>query len=172
MVEDKYNKHVWVGVSSVPKIISYLIRKETKSKYSHAWLSFYDKSLKKRVVIEANSKGYVMSTWDRWIRKHRKGNISVFSSYRLPLERGIWSMADYLGEPYDFKGVFWFLLRRWIKKPWVSPRRLKCSEAVAIFLKNIGANGAEYINAEAVHPGDIYKYLIRSHEFVKIEVVS
>lgn len=123
---------------STPKIfnpISWLVRKITKSRCSHAWFLYYDRDFDMQMVMEAHEVGFRILPLDRF-EKHNSIVKILQPAYDIDL--GLKKVAhQYLGSPYDFMGLLgmaWVALGRALKKVWKNPFRSSkyvfCSEAV------------------------------------------
>ncbi len=127
-----------VCVSTARGFASRFIQWVTRSRVSHALITFRSTTLDKVLVFEATGKGFHLKLWKKWRRHNR-----LVAAYELaiPLERQLAALrrlAMDLGAEYDSLSLLHFLRRRWgkrLRNPWSSPRKLICSEAVAKFLK-------------------------------------
>jgi len=169
------DKRVWLGLSTTDTFIGRAIRWITNQPASHAWVSFWDESLERRVVMEASSSGYRVITWRRWLAEMQpKLKLWVFVTPHHDLTGGLHSVSSFLGTPYDLKALLWHSVgrwfRRWIKHPFTSPRKLYCSEAVVRILQDSVFPGAFRLNEEDTRPGDLLLYLEQSQYTERIEV--
>lgn len=123
-------------------IISWLIRWQTRSCYSHAALMLPDGS-----VIEAWQGAGVRRTWLRdWTE------VDVFDIHEMTTEQ--WQAAIafarcQIGKPYDYRGVLRFLSRR--RK--ALDDRWFCSELVYKSLESAGVRLLRDVEAGEVSPG-------------------
>lgn len=161
---------ITVGFSTTGKLLSRLIRLVTRGKVSHAWVAFDDEFLRIRFVAQAESWGYEVRPWRRWLRENRR--VAEFS---LPcvspdrLRRALLRLARRLGAPYDWEsaglsGLFrWFriLLRGRLR---ATPRRMMCSEAVVTFLQDAGVSVAADMDPERTTPAELYEAALANPE--------
>lgn len=115
--------------------ISWIVRKFTGSRCSHAWFLFWNSRLKMEVVMEAHELGFRLIPYDRF----KKENIVVaVLKTKHPIDEGLIRVAQrYLGTGYDFGGLIGMAIVKigqWLKVKWGnpfrSPKHVFCSEAV------------------------------------------
>jgi hypothetical protein len=127
---------ITIGFSTTNKWRSRLIRLITRSKVSHAWISFYDATLKQRMIMQAETWGYEVRPFNRWVKENTW--VSEFKIPQINTVEALHYIASYLGSDYDYKACFYTMIRRWISKkrknPLDSPNKLMCSESVVRFL--------------------------------------
>jgi hypothetical protein len=165
-----YNDIV-VGFSTTNHVLSKIIRVVTRSKASHAWIGFYDKTLGMHMVMQAELFGFEVVPFKRWKRSNTI--VSVFTSETLNLTGGLKYLACSVGLDYDFKSALLVGLKRWfsklINKPKDSPSKLMCSEAVSRMLEFSGAKCIGPFNHETVSPGQLMDVLKCSDNFIEID---
>lgn len=138
-------------------LISRIIRWITRAPVSHCCITFRDETLQKVMVMEASTRGFSLIPWSRW---QQENHLVVRYSIARPSElqaAAIRTLAQHLGDQYDYIGVLAFLWRRiWasLRNPLASPTRLFCSESVALFLAAVDIQTERL--ADACTPGDIY----------------
>jgi hypothetical protein len=123
-----------IGFSTSSSIVSRVIRWFTRSKISHAWVSFYSEELGFRLIMHATFGGYKLERWVKWKKENKI--ISKFSC-STDLSYGVRKMAEQLGKDYDWKSAAMLACRRWIRKfynPVQDPDMLQCSEAITKLL--------------------------------------
>ena len=161
-------KEVRIGFSTSRGIVSAAIRKVTRSKYSHAWVSFRDETLGKVVVMHATRYGYKIEPWRRFVR-----HVKLGPQFRMErdLTTGIRYVADWLGTMYDFPsilGFLWVALKRWIGKkirnPFRSSRWLFCSEAVVLILQKSAVVGSHLLDKDSTDPQALLEFMHASSE--------
>lgn len=149
---------VTVGFSTTSKWLSRLIRLFTKSRVSHAWIGYYDETLDKRMVMQAEAWGYEVRPWSRWMKQNRRvAEFIVPSPERARAAlRGI---SAFLGVKYDYTAALWLAVKRWwgrfLKRPHHDPGKLMCSEAVVRFLQLGGYPVAADLDPETTSPGEL-----------------
>jgi len=120
---------------------SKVIRWFTRSKASHALITFRDETLGNVFVMEANGRGFMLTPWGKWRESH-----TLVSRYSLALppnaqKTSLQDLGNFLGTQYDYISLLGFALRRFFGRmvnPFNDPRKLICSEAVARFLAGAG----------------------------------
>jgi len=113
------------------------IRWFTRSKVSHAVITFRDETLGKVFVMESTGRGFMLTPWSKWRARNQ-----IVARYTLTVDQSrqiesLRELSDSLGSEYDYVGILGFLLRRFMKRmsnPMDNPTKLFCSEAVARFL--------------------------------------
>ena len=144
-------------------LISWLIRKVTGSRTSHAWLLVYDPVFKLRMVMEAHSTGMRLVP----LTVFEKTNVVVAQAHpRVDFSRALQNAGRWLGEKYDFTGLLgmaWVLLGRWIRRKWRNPfndsRALFCSEAVVQTLRSAEYPHIGELQADSTSPEDLLDFL-------------
>ena len=162
-----------VCFSTSSGIFSRVIRWFTRSKVSHALITFRDQTLDKVFVMEANGRGFMLVPWSKWRQSH-----TMVARYRLTVPQGMQSfslreLAQSLGAQYDYVSVLGFFFRRWYRRmrnPFDDPNKLVCSEAVARFLANSGIKRFE--NHGTWTPEDILGEAQKGEEFILEESAS
>lgn len=128
---------VRVGFSTPKKFnpISWIVRKFTKSRCSHAWFLFYNSRLEMEVVMEAHELGFRIIPYE----KFQQDNVVVaVLTPKHPIDKGLVAVAHrYLGTGYDFGGLIGMAIVKigqWLKLKWSNPFRgaksVFCSEAI------------------------------------------
>lgn len=130
-----------VCFSTTDRCFSRFLRWFTKSRVSHALVTFRDETLDKVLVMEATGKGFHLKPWASW--KQHNTLVSRFELNLAPevILQAIQKLTEELGAEYDLIGLFGFLLRRWRKRyknPLDDTGKMFCSEAVAKFLRYCG----------------------------------
>lgn len=138
-----------VCFSTSDHLFSRVIRWFTKSKVSHALITFRDETLDKTFAMEANGRGFMIVPWAKW----RTGNVMVARySLDVPEEAQMESLrglAEFLGSQYDYISILGFALRRFLgrmRNPFDTSSKLVCSEAVARFLHLTGVPSLQYFD--------------------------
>ena len=163
---------ITIGFSSSSGIISKIIKWFTKGRVSHAYATYFSNTLQNMFVIEATFWGYRLIPYSKW--KKYNNSVGEFECKR-DLTDGLRYVSQWLGGTYDFWSAFGLGAKRWFGKwyrnPLKNPKKLHCSEAVTLLLKNVGL--AEDMDPESTTPEDLYSYCLSSNEFVRIyRVVS
>ena len=169
---------VFFGFSTTNALVSQLIRFFTRSKVSHAWLCFWDKSLKKYLVLEATFTGFILVPLENFIRSNQV--VAVYTArpqLSEQIDMGLQQVASYLGTLYDFSnllGFVWVCLLRWLgikrRNPLGSPRKLVCSEAVARVLIYGNICSMEGLPPETTSPEDLMQFFEKSSLFQRCEL--
>lgn len=123
-----------------------------------------------RLVMQAESWGFEVRPWKRWIKENKI--VAEFLPIGPPLDKSLKWIATYLGARYDFKAAalvgFWRLFGRWIKGKFSDPSRLMCSEGVIRFLQYGGYTSVRWLDPETTSPGLLLKILLSSGEFRRL----
>ena len=161
---------ICVCVSKAPGIASWFIRFWSRSRVSHAFVTFRSQTLGKVFAMESTATGFRLTPWSRWKRSH-----TLIGRYRVnaPLVNqlsALEELSEYLGTRYDYKsllGFFWRLFRNRMSNKYNSSKRLICSEAVALFLFKAGLTDFE--RPETWTPGDLYRAIEKDQRFMLVE---
>jgi len=154
-----------VGFSTHTKsILSRIIRWFTKSKASHAWLLITDSFFGVEMVMEATETGFRLIPFENF--KAEGNDIIAIIDPAYPLDVGVHQAVRWLGEGYDFAGLFgsaFVMLGRWFKRkwrnPWDRPHSMFCSEAVVRILQASQYPGSEKFDPAATTPQDLLDFL-------------
>ena len=140
-----------------------LIRLMTKSKVSHTWLLYMDKTFGIQMVLEATVEGVRISPYDKF---NKKNQIIAIIDPRYSIEKGLISIKERLGDKYNFMGLFgmfFVIVGRWfkrkVKNPLHDPNALYCSELVTEVLQNSDYPGSEQLGIETTSPKQLYDFL-------------
>lgn len=120
--------------------VSWIVRKVTGSKCSHAWFLYYDKDFEMDMVMEAHELGFRLTPYEHF--KKYNVVVGVFTP-RRPIDEGLKFVAKkYLSTVYDFGGLLGMAvvkLGQWFRVKWKNPFRgskaVFCSEAICIAMK-------------------------------------
>jgi hypothetical protein len=157
---------VFVGFST-PRLwnpLSALIRWMTRSRVSHTFLLVEDPLFRVRLVLEAHSTGFRLVSFTRFVKANR---VVALVEPSHPVERGLPSAGEWLGEEFDVLGLFgifltlvvrYFRQRPW-RNPFPTPSALFCSEAVVKTLKAAGYPGAGSLEDETTTPAELLEFL-------------
>lgn len=151
------------GFSTSNQWISRLIRKVTKGKTSHCWVTFYDDTLQTDLVLEASFWGYRLIT----LKQFLKDNVIIkIVDPIVPLEQGLIQAASWLGSYYDVEGMVsagvaglwyrWF--KRRIKSPLHSGKALFCSESVLKIMQLSNWPGAAALDPLTINPQQLLDF--------------
>jgi hypothetical protein len=156
-----------VGFSThTNNIMSRVIRWFTHSKVSHVWLLVEDTFFGVDMVMEATETGFRLIPYANFVAE---GNtIVAVLEPAYPLDTGVQTAVHWLGERYDFAGLFgsaFVMLGRWLKRKWRNPldapKSMFCSEAVTRVLQASAYPGAEALDSSATTPQDLLVFLGR-----------
>jgi hypothetical protein len=153
-----------IGFSTVTSnLVSRIIRWFSRSKASHAWLLVSDETFGLELVMEASEMGFRLVPFESF---KKKNTIVALFDPVVPLESGVKEAATWLGESYDFLGLFgalFVILGRWLKRKWKNPfhssKSMFCSEAVVRVLQSVAYPGTEGMNPDSVTPQDLLDLL-------------
>lgn len=145
---------------------SWIIRRLTGSKASHAWLLVDVAPFPDPMVFEATEVGVRLMPYKAFARRYR---IVALFEPGAPLDEGLVRAGRWLGERYDFPGLLGMavvLLGRWLGRKWKNPfnagRALFCSELVTRVLRDARYPGAEALVPSRTSPQDLFDFLTRS----------
>jgi hypothetical protein len=154
---------VWVGFSTTNLWISRLIRFFTRSKASHAWLSYESNELNSIIVLEAH---YTFRALPYAFFKRQNTIVKEVEITKGDTSTMVAACAKFLGTDYDYTGIVGGLivsLGNWLKKkwknPWGNPKVQTCSEAVVRALVAGGYPEADKFDPESVSPQDLIEFL-------------
>lgn len=166
--------NVTIGFSTTNKFMSRVIRWATRGKVSHAWVSFHDKCLDTYFVMQAETWGYELRTWDRW----KKENILMAEfEPSVDISQSVtWMARTSLGKKYDWTSAFFSGIRRWIGK-WIkgrfkSPKRLMCSESVIRILLHSEVSGFSGLDPETTSPSSLLSKCLDNDEEMSLSYAS
>ena len=153
-----------VGFSTCKtNVLSRIIRWFTKSQASHAWLLVEGSFLGMDMVMEATEGGFRITPYETFKKGH---DIVAVLDTAFPLDSGVRTAAAWLGERYDYLGLFgsaFVMLGRWMKRKWKNPldepHAMFCSEAVAFIIKESGYPGSESMDPSSTTPQDLMDFL-------------
>jgi hypothetical protein len=137
--------------------VSWVIRKITKSKCSHAWFLYHDQDWDADMVMEAHELGFRLIPYEHF--KMNNIVVGVFTPQHS-IDEGMKRVAlEYLGTHYNYLGLFGMTvvkLGQWLKRKWNNPYRTSgsvfCSEAVCLAMQ--WSKGYEYFaeDSESMDP--------------------
>jgi hypothetical protein len=117
----------------------------------------------RRLVLEEGVFGWSMRTLDSLAAHDRIVDVITPSH---PIDVGIQKSFDWLGQRYDYIGLFgmfFVMVARWFKKkirnPLSSSTSMWCSEAGAKILQISGYPGAEKLDPPTTTPEDLRDFL-------------
>jgi len=167
MAPVKNNCNITIGFSTTRLLSSRIIRWATRSSCSHAFIAFDDRSLNMRMVMQAESWGFELRPWDRWIRHNTL--VAEFRPAGPSLEGALKVIARRLGTKFDYRSAFIIglksLVQSWSRNRYTlnlnhSPWKLTCSEAVVRFLKHGGYAAVKKSDPETMSPGELLKAVL------------
>ena len=115
--------------------LSWLIRRLTGSRASHAFFVYYDHDFQMDVVMEAHELGFRLVPLEHFAKLN---TIVKLVTPKFPIDIGVRMVAQrYLGSTYDYAGLIGmsvvmfgrFLKRKW-KNPFRGSKSVYCSESV------------------------------------------
>lgn len=151
---------------STPKMfnpVSWLVRKLTVSKCSHAWFLYYDKDFELDMVMEAHELGFRLLPFEVF----KKHNIIVkVVTPKHSIDEGLKMVGrKFLGSHYDYAGLLgmlWVVMGQFLKRKWKNPFRSSmnvfCSEAVVrAMLMSPGYANLD-LDPEQEEPEDVLRF--------------
>lgn len=160
--------NIRIGFSTVNNSpISWLVRKITGSKCSHAFFVYYDEDLETDIVMEASDVGFRNIPLSRFMQAN---NVVAILAPKSPIDVGFKYVAlTYLGTAFDYTGLLGngpILLGRWLKRkwhnPWNSPKSVFCSESGVIALQKSNVAGANTLVAADTNPQDLLDFMMKA----------
>lgn len=149
--------------------ISWLVRKLTGSKASHAWFLYFDADFEMWMVMEAHELGFRLIPFKRF---NEQNNVVAVYSTNTPLDAGLKMAAQWLGTEYDFGGLIgmaWVILGRMLKHKWRNPlensHAMFCSEMAVSVLQSSGVGWSKQVEPHETSPQDLYDLFVRECRF-------
>jgi hypothetical protein len=167
MAPVKNNSNITIGFSTTRLLSSRIVRWATRSSCSHAFIAFDDRALNMRMVMQAESWGYELRPWDRWIRHNTL--VAEFRPIGHPLDDALREISRRLGTKFDYRSAFIIglksLFQSWYRNRYTlnlnqSPWKLTCSEAVVRFLRHGKYAMVKNRNPETTSPGSLLKMVL------------
>ncbi len=167
MAAAKNNGNITIGFSTTRLLSSRVIRWATRSSCSHAFIAYDDRFLKMRMVMQAESWGFELRPWDRWIRHNTL--VAEFRPIGPSLNSALRELSTRLGSKFDYRSAFIIglksLIQSWSQNRYTldlnqSPWKLTCSEAVVRFLKSGGYSAVKKSDPETTSPGALLKMVL------------
>lgn len=155
-----------IGFSASDSLISRAIRWFTRSQASHAFLVVEGGFFGVTVVMEATNGGFRIVPFEHYVNEHTR--LVRLVEPRTSLDEGVRRAALWLGEHYDYGGLFGMaivMVGRWLRRkwrnPWQNARAMFCSEAVVYVLQASGYEGADRLSPSETSPEDLMTFLER-----------
>lgn len=142
--------------------VSWLVRKFTGSRASHAFFVYTDNDFDMEMVMEAHELGFRLTPFEHF-KKHNQ--LVKLVTPKHSIDTGLKAVAQrYLGTMYDYEGLLgmaWVMVGRWLKRKWKNPFRgskyVYCSESVILAMKE--SPGYEKLGLDADNdPERLLKY--------------
>jgi hypothetical protein len=169
-MKNSNNHHtISIGFSTTRQVSSRFIRWITASSCSHAFIAFDDRALDQRMVMQAQSWGFELRPWNRWLRENIL--VAEFSPTGAPLDNALTSIAKRLGTRFNYRSAIFIgiksLLSSWYKNRFTlninrSPWKLTCSESVVRLLQYGKYRTAAGLDPETTSPGQLLREIMRS----------
>ncbi len=145
--------------------VSWVVRKVTGSKCSHAWFLYYDQDLEMTMVMEAHELGFRLIPFERFTKYNKL--VAIFRPPK-PIDQGLRVVAKrYLSTTYDFGGLIGMTVVRlgqWFRVKWKNPFRgaksVFCSEAVCIAMKESSGYEDFDEDPDSVDPQTLMDYFM------------
>jgi hypothetical protein len=151
--------------------VSWLVRKITGSKVSHAWFLYHDADWDMEMVVEAHEVGFRLIPFERF----KKYNVIVaLYSPRRPIDEGLKKVAQkFLSTHYDYAGLIGgavvalgkIFKRKW-KNPFRSSTHVYCSEAMALAMKWSPGYEDLDVDTDMVEPRELNEYFAKDGSIV------
>lgn len=121
--------------------VSWLVRKFTGSRASHAFFVYHDQDFDMEMVMEAHELGFRLTPLEHF-KKHN--TIVKIIKPKHEIDGGLVEVANrYLGSMYDYAGLFGMavvMVGRWLHRKWTNPFRgskyVYCSESVILAMRS------------------------------------
>lgn len=115
---------------------SWLVRKLTKSEWSHAFFVYFDQDWGADMVLEASAVGFRILPLEKYVKK----NHCRLLVPAKPIDEGVKKVAlTFVGDRFDYEGLLGMVVPvvgGWLKRKWRNPFRsadkVFCSESVAL----------------------------------------
>jgi len=134
--------------------ISRIIRWFTAGRSSHTFVVYHDVDFERDMIMEATEGGFKITPFSRY----ESSLVAIFTP-KYSIEVGLRKSVDWLGEGYDYAGLFgmaWVELGRWLKRKWRNPWRdsktMFCSEAVARIMIDSDYPGTKGWDPQSIDP--------------------
>lgn len=163
---------------STPKTfnpVSWLVRKFTGSKASHAFFVYHDVDFDMDMVMEAHELGFRLTPFEHF--KKRNKLIALVTPLHS-IDVGLKTVAvRYLGSMYDYAGLFGMavvMFGRFLKRKWQNPFKgsqyVYCSESVILAM--LASPGYEILGIDTeTDPQDLLNYFITEEGYKVPEAV-
>ena len=140
--------------------VSKIIRWFTDGRASHCFFIYRDTDWNRDMVLESTQGGYKTTPFENY-----KSSLIAEFTPKYDIEVGLAKSIDWLGEGYDYKGLFgmaWVELGRWLRRKWVNPWRgadtMFCSEAVARVLIESRYPGTKGWDPQSIDPEMLQRF--------------
>lgn len=174
-MKSKKNHHaITIGFSTTRQASSRFIRWITASACSHSFIAFDDSVLGQRMVMQAQSWGFELRPWNRWLRENIL--VAEFAPVAGPLDGALASLAERLGTKFNYRSAIFIgiksLLSSWHKNRFTlninrSPWKLTCSESVVRFLQYGSYQTTAFLDPETTSPGLLLREVMRNPDEFK-----
>ena len=142
---------------STPKFfnpVSWLVRKFTGSRASHAFFVYRDADFNMDMVMEAHELGFRLTPFEHFQKNNK---IVALITPKNNIDEGLRVIAHrYLGSMYDYAGLVGMavvMVGRWLKRKWSNPFRgsklVYCSEAVILAMKASPGYGSMMLDSDS-----------------------
>jgi len=127
-----------------------------------------------RMVMQAQSWGFELRPWKRWIRENIL--VAEFRPSSHPTEKALQNIAHRLGTKFNYRSAIVIgirsLIAKWYKNRFTlninqSPWKLTCSEAVIRFLRNAKYETASRLDPETTSPGRLLREILKNKDEFK-----
>lgn len=166
-----------VGFGSQPNFTSWLIRKVTKSAWSHSWIEWDSPLWCGDFVTHAQKPGVItrpVETVTKDYPKHIRYEVQDSK-----IQAGLIAMRSESGKPYDYFTMIWnaciliiYQITKW-KCLWDivchNASKYTCSEYVTLVLQKANIPGTEHYDAELTTSGQLEQFCANSPLFTKLK---
>ena len=155
-----------IGFSTSKALTSRAIRWATRSRVSHTFLLVEGSFFGQDMVMEAVASGFRLVPFATF---KKQNEIVTLITPVVPLDKGVEEAVNWLGERYNFEGIFgmlFVLLGRWLGRKWRNPFRsansLFCSEVNTLVVKESGYPGTAGLDPFSTDPEDLEECLAKA----------
>jgi hypothetical protein len=157
--------NVRVGFSTPKRFnpVSWVIRRLTGSRVSHAFLVYRSRDFGEELVIEAHELGFRLLRFKQFQKDNR---LVALVEPKVSLDAGLPVVARWIGTTYDYLGLLGtavVLVGRWLERKWKNPatsaKAVFCSESVVRVMQAVDYPGASKLVPDATTPQDLLDFM-------------
>ncbi len=126
------------------------------------------------MVMQAQSWGFELRPWNRWLRENIL--VAEFTPVSGPLDGALAMLAERLGTKFNYRSAIFIgiksLLSSWYKNRFTlninrSPWKLTCSESIVRFLQFGNYRTTSFLDPETTSPGLLLREVMRNADEFK-----